>query len=76
MIKPITVTRVNVAIDGSVSTCQTTLPAFTRKAILADLRLKRLDVMDSIERQPDGSFVVILAQEKPWTYTRHVFVAH
>lgn len=76
MPKPVTVTRVNVAIDGSVTTSQETLPAFTRMAVLGNLRLASLGYGDSIERQPDGCFLVILAQEKPFTYTRHVFIAH
>lgn len=72
-----TATQVTVAVDGSVTTKTVALAAFTRKCILSSLGLTDLPYpkMDSIERQADGCFVVILAQDKPWTYVRHVFVA-
>lgn len=77
MTTPTVCTQVTVSIDGSVTTKLVTMPAFTRKCVLASLGLTELPYpkMDSIERMSDGSLVVILAQEKPWTYVRHVFVA-
>lgn len=77
MPKPVPCTQVTVAVSGAVTTKAVTLPAFTRKCILASLGLVRLPypLTDAIERQDDGSFVVLLSQEKPFTYIRHVFVA-
>lgn len=46
----------------------------TVKCVLAHLGIKKLDVMSTATRRPDGSVVVCVAQEKAWTWITYVFV--
>jgi len=68
-------TQVTIDVAGDIITKEVELQAFTRRCILGLLGVVDLDPMSSIERRSDGSFVVCIAQDKPWTWVKHVFVA-
>lgn len=72
-------TQITFTAAGNTTSKKVELKAFTRKCILEVLApvvgVNGLCPMDKIERMEDGSFLVLLAQEKAWTFDRHVFVA-
>jgi hypothetical protein len=69
------VSQVSIQVDGSVTSKAVELKAFTRKCVLEHLGNPVLSPMCKIERCDDGSFLVMLAQDKAWTWIQHVFVA-
>lgn len=67
------------AVDGTLDVKFIELPKFTVEAACAHLGQKVNDgncVMDEVDvsKIHAGAFSIAFAQEKPWTYIRHVFV--
>jgi hypothetical protein len=68
------VAKITTHVNGEIDIVRLEMPELTVASALANLRVKKLCPMDKAELI-EGDVVIELAQDKPFTYITHVFVA-